>query len=102
MVVGQRKKQAGKPRAWSVEIGPRPVVAFSAHSLAEARQVLKEDWFKHDLLSLRSEGAPLWNGKESLTVRSALPAEIDQLAHVVVDNDEIVLAFLVPLDGPPG
>ena len=78
-------------------------MAFEAISRREAGELCKEQWFREELLSLRSEKVQIWNGKEALTARAADPAEVCefQRAQAVARNeesDEILLAYLVSLD----
>ena len=99
-MVERRRPRVQVPRVWVVEIDGQPVVAYPAVSQQEARQLPKENWFKDDLLSLRSNGVALWDGKARLTVRPAAPAEIIEFNQAMAVGDELVLAYLVPLDGP--
>ena len=85
-----------------LEISGRAVVAFPARNHLEARQLPTESWFVADLSELRSNGKSLWDGKAPRRVRKALPAEVDEFNRVpAVDDDELTLVFLVPLDLPP-
>jgi hypothetical protein len=79
-------------------------VAFEAISRREANELCKEQWFRDELLSLRSDNQRIWDGKETLTVGPADQDEIRkfhnaQAASSNNDDDGLVLAYLVPLDG---
>lgn len=58
-----------------------------------------------DLRELASDGAPLWDGKAALRIRIATEQESERYRGIAAEADEeggdIVLAFLVTLDGPP-
>ena len=99
-MVERRKPRTLVHLVWVVEVDGQPVVAYPSSSKREARQLLKENWFKEDLLSLRSNGGALWDGTGPLTVRSATPDEIAVFKQEMAVGDELILAFLVPLDGP--
>ncbi len=60
---------------------------------------------RNGCVTLRSETLPIWDGKAALTVRRAEEREITafQDARSGVrdeDADDILLAYLIPLDGP--
>jgi hypothetical protein len=66
------------PRVYVIGANGRALVAFEATSRREASELCKEQWFREELLLLRSESLQIWNGEDSLTVRTAEPAEIEQ------------------------
>jgi hypothetical protein len=94
------------PRAYVVEIDGRPVVAYTADSGRQARELLHEAWFRDDLIELRSDGAPVWDGKAKLRVRPASDAEAAEFAagsSVAAKQQgngegDSVLVFLIPID----
>jgi hypothetical protein len=90
---------------FTVEIDGKPIVAFEAKNQTQAQQLLKESWFQDDLLALKTGNAPLWDGKQPLRVRKAIEAEVASYRGIAAEAEEaagdIVLAFLVPLDGAP-
>ena len=91
-------------RVYVISANGRALVAFEAASRREASELCKELWFREELLLLRSESAPIWNGEDPLSARTAEPQEIQefQKALVAVGNQEvegIFLAYLMPLDG---
>jgi hypothetical protein len=63
---------------YTILVDQRPVLAFMGSSQKEAQELLREDWFREELLSKRSGGRPLWDGKALLTARSANPGEQEQ------------------------
>lgn len=91
-------------RVFVVDIAGRPTVAFTAVSVREARQLPSEEWFQADLLSLKSEGMPLWDGKATMHVRHAAAEEsaafaTANLGRAQGDRDECFLVYLIPIDG---
>ena len=77
-----------------------PLVAFQVHSRREAEELRKEQWFTEELAALMSEGRPIWDGS-ALVLRAGLEDEIKiyREGAQVRDRDELVLVYLVPLDG---
>ena len=91
-------------KLFTVEIDGNPIVSFEAISSREANELLKEEWFREDLCELRSGGEPLWDGKADLRSRPANEAEAERYQQFADQASEeagdILLAFLVTLDGP--
>ena len=91
-------------RLFTVEIDGKPIVSIEAISSREANELLKEEWFCEDLCELRSGGEPLWDGKANLRSRPANEAEAERYQQFADEASEeagdILLAFLVTLDGP--
>jgi hypothetical protein len=89
---------------FAIEIDGKPTIAFEAKNLREASELCKEDWLRADLGDLKSNGAPLCSPTAKLRVRLADEMEIRiyRTAHEEVDeaSDDLVLAYLVELDGP--
>ena len=89
-------------RVYTVEIDGKPTVSFEAKSTREANELVKEAWFKEDLLLLTSEGQPLWDGAAPLRARAASEAESERYRGFAAEAEEttgdILLAFLVTLD----
>lgn len=81
--------------------GDRPVLAFEARNTAEARELCSEPWLLDDLSSLKSEGRPVWNGQDKISVRPASADEVSLFreADGTGDSEEILLVYLVALDG---
>jgi hypothetical protein len=79
----------------------RAILAFEARNTAEARELCAERWMREDLAALTSEGRPIWNGQDKLSVR---PGTVEEAAlfHEAdgsEDAEEILLVYLVALDG---
>jgi hypothetical protein len=84
-----------------VQIDERPVVAFGAVSKAEARELIKELWFKTELGGLTSDGIPLWNHQAKVGVRAATFSEVEAAAPILAaanPSESLALAYLVKLD----
>jgi hypothetical protein len=93
------------PRVYVIETNNNALVAFEAITGREAKQLLKETWFREELSSLKSEGHQIWDGTSSLAVRIGSDNEIAEYRSAASrttskETDGLVLAYLVPLDGP--
>ena len=93
------------PRVYVVEMNGNALVAFEAVSGREAKELLKERWFRDELLSLRSDTRQVWDGASVLTTRIGNDAEIAKfksMSNLTKDKeaDGLVLAYLIPLDQP--
>lgn len=93
------------PRIYVVEANGLALVAFEAFTRIEATELPKEQWFRDELLFLRSETRQIWDGKTSLAVRRAEEIEISEFKNAQTGTahnaaDGIFLAYLIPLDGP--
>ena len=85
-------------RIYTIEIGGRAILAFPAKTLREAQSLLKEAWLLDDLRAIRSQGAPVWDGKTRLVVRSAGPAEQARFAREAKhEADDLPIVYLVEL-----
>jgi hypothetical protein len=71
---------------FTLEISGKPVAVTNA-SEDEARELFDSGAFKEDLMTLESEGAPLWDGYASLSVRPANPDEIAAFEGAATDED---------------
>jgi hypothetical protein len=64
---------------FAVDVGGRPIAVFNAFSRREAERLihgkggLAEEW-----TALESDGRPVWDGKEKLTLREATPFEYNR------------------------
>jgi hypothetical protein len=90
-------------RVFTMEIDGQPTVAFEAKNTQEALELCRESWFRDDLSCLSSNGVPLLKPEAKLTVRVANEAEAQTYRDAdktVQASDELVLAYLVDLDGP--
>lgn len=100
-------KTAYKPKAavYTVDIGGKPIVSFEANTHREAQELIKEDWFLDDLAVLTAENRVLWDGKAPIRARIATDSEGARYGDIATEaeeeNGDILLAFLVTLDGPP-
>ena len=91
-------------RVFVMETSGRALVAFEAFSRREATALRKEEWFCDELLALRSERQPIWDGQTTLYARNATPDEVAEFQAAKVsatnhDADGMLLVYLVPLDG---
>jgi len=91
-----------------VEIKGTAVLAFEADNMDDAHAFAANAAERADLTELTSNGAPLWNGKDEIGVRSATAAEGDLFEeHRGEDweeephaDPEDFVVYLVPLDDP--
>ena len=88
-------------RGFVLLIGERPILAFEARNTPEARELCGETWLRDDLAALKSEGRPIWNGQDKISVRPGTPEEVSLFheADGTEDAEEILLVYLVTLDG---
>jgi hypothetical protein len=91
-------------QVFSLEVDGKPTLAFEAKNTMEARQLCKEPWLRADLSSQKSNGIPLCDSNSKLSVRRASVEEatvFSQAAASAKPSDDLVLAYLVELDGHP-
>jgi hypothetical protein len=92
-------------RTFVLLIGDKPIFVLETVTQHEAQQIRYERWLLDDLRRLKSNGAALWDGRSKLKVRPALPNERDaylaEAASARNSNDEILIVYLVELDGYP-
>ena len=89
-------------RVFTLEVDGRATLAFEASATKQAMELCKESWLLDDLTFLRSNGVPLGAVGSRLSVRPATPEEItvyEQAAESAEPSDDMVLAYLVELDG---
>ena len=89
-------------RVFTLLIDDRPTLSFEASTTKQAMEIRKEPWLREDLISQTSNGIPLCSAKSKLSVRPANVEEaimFNQAASVAKPSDEILLAYLVELDG---
>jgi hypothetical protein len=90
---------------FTLEIAGKPIAVTDA-SEHDARGVLESETFKEDLMQIESEGAPLWDGFATLSVRPATRAEIAAFETTPmaegeeVDETAPLIMFLVDIDEP--
>ncbi len=88
---------------FTLEIAGKPIAVTDA-SEDEARELFESDAFKDDLLQVESEGAPIWDGFATLSVRAATRAEIVEFESTPLGEGEEVdpttpmIMFLVDID----
>ena len=91
------------PAIFTLDIGDRPTLAFEAKNLRESQQLCHEHWLRRDISDLRSNGAPLWDGKARLRARRSTENEIAAYREAARDaaqpQGDLLLAYLVQLDG---
>ena len=87
---------------FTMEIDGKPTISFEAKNLREASELCKEDWLRADLSVLKSNGVSLCRPHAKLRVRLANEKEMqiyqDEQRDVQA-SDDLVLAYLVALDG---
>ncbi len=91
------------PRVFVIETNGKALAAFEAVSGREAKELLKERWFRDELLSLRSNAQQVWDGAAVLKTRIANDAEIAEFRNSASrtkseDLDGVFLAYLIPID----
>jgi hypothetical protein len=91
-----------------LEIKGTAVLAFEADNMDDANAHAGNAGEREDLTELTSNGAPLWNGKDDISVRAATEAETnlfeehreeDWEGEPHADPEDFVV-YLVPLDEP--
>ena len=89
-----------------LEINGTAILAFEADDADEANTYAASTEEHEDLTELTSNGAPLWNGKDTITMRPATEAEAnlfeeqreeDWEEEPHADSDDFIV-YLVPLD----
>lgn len=88
-------------------ISDKPVAVTNATE-DEARELFMSEDFKEDLKALESEGAPLWDGFATLSIRPATEDEISEFEDADFDDEEFdeeedetpYIMFLVDVTDP--
>ena len=78
----------------------KPVAALEA-SGSEARELLREQWFLHELSTLKVDGEPIYKAETRLRARPATEDEwaiYDHECNTADDADEVLFVYLVDLD----
>jgi hypothetical protein len=89
-------------RVFTLLVDDRPTLSFEAGTRKQAMEIRKEQWLLDDLTSQTSNGIPLCSTTSKLSVRPANAEEeimFNQAASVAKPSDEMLLAYLVELDG---
>jgi hypothetical protein len=91
---------------FTLTISDKPIAVTNADE-DEARDLFMSDDFKQDLKTLESEGAPLWDGFATLSIRAASESEIAEFEAIDedeesagVENDAPLIIFLVEVIDP--
>ncbi|MGD0192107.1 MAG: hypothetical protein ABSD74_15315 [Rhizomicrobium sp.] len=91
-----------------LEIKGTAALAFEADDMDDARAFAEDTDELEDLTELTSNGAPLWNGKDDISVRAATQDETDLFEEERGEDweeephadAEDFIVYLVPLDEP--
>lgn len=89
-----------------MEIKGTAVLAFEAENMEEANAYAADPEVRSDLETLESNGAPLWNGADYITVRTASEEEAELFEERREEDwedephadEEDFAVYLVPLD----
>jgi hypothetical protein len=91
---------------FTLTISDKPIAVTNADE-DEARDLFMSDDFKQDLKTLESEGAPLWDGFATLSIRLASESEIVEFEandedeeSAGVEDDAPLIMFLVDVTDP--
>jgi hypothetical protein len=99
-----KQKALEDTQGFVVEVHNRPIMVLSAPSMSRARALCSQEWFADELLQYRSSGSQVWDGSAPLSIRRAQLSELAELEIARIrermekQQDEIIFAFLVPLD----
>jgi hypothetical protein len=81
------------PAIFTLDIDRKPTLSFEAKNLREAHEICHEEWLREDVARLKSHDIPRYASEtEAAAYREAA-------RDAVQTSDEILLAFLVELDG---
>jgi hypothetical protein len=89
-------------RVFTLEVDGRAILSFEADNSSQAKQLCKEAWLLDDLKVFTSNGVPLRTDQSQLSVRTATAEEAIVFGHaaeVAKPSDDLLLAYLVELDG---
>lgn len=73
MVKSQRRTVISS--IFTLDIGGVPTLTFEAKNLRQSWELCHEEWLREDIMRLKSNGVPLWDGKASLSTRYATQPE---------------------------
>jgi len=82
---------------FTLTISDKPIAITNAAE-DEARELFMSEEFRQDLKTLESEGAPLWDGFATLSIRPATEQEISEFEAADTDEDDD--ADIEDEDGP--
>lgn len=87
---------------FTIEVDGKATIAFEAKNLREATELCHDEWVRADLMALHSGGVPLCTSSSKLRARIAREEERERYQsaeHLVQASEDLVLTYLVPLDG---
>jgi len=90
---------------FTLEVAGKPIAVTNA-SEDEAREVFESDAFKEDLMTIESDGAPIWDGFATLNIRPATEDEVKDFEDAPTEDDggepaeeeTPLIMFLVDID----
>lgn len=85
-----------------LEIDGKPILAFEAADVKEAREISRDADLRTDLSALTSAGVPICTAVAVLTARPANSEErasFERAVHLAPASDEPTMAFLIQVDG---
>jgi hypothetical protein len=88
---------------FTIEVDGKPTLAFEAKRYSEAEAICRDEGLRAKLSLLKSGGAPVCDDNAILDVRLAHPDEAalyKQAASASQSTDDLMLVYLVELDGP--
>jgi hypothetical protein len=97
-------RQDNDAKSFVLETGGRAVLAFSARSMAHAKDLCSQHWFVKELASYRSYGRPIWDGAAELRMRCASASEAAELEIATAgerarrEYEGYVFVFFVAVD----
>jgi hypothetical protein len=98
------KRPTIEQQEFVLESSGRPVLAFLADGLEQARGLCSQHWFMDELASYRSCGQPVWDGTADLRIRYANPSEATEVQIALAtercrkEYDGYVFVFFMPVD----
>jgi hypothetical protein len=96
--MGRYPKHRLPATIYMVEVEGHPVVLFKAVSYLEARELVRELWFRSDLKRKRNGSSAVWDGKARLSVRVASATEAASVALALANDskqtDSVALVYL--------
>jgi hypothetical protein len=88
---------------FTIEVDGKPTLAFKAKRYSEAEAICGDEELRTELSLLKSGNVPVCGDNALLDVRLAHPDEAAfyrQAADALQSNDDLLLVYLVELDGP--
>ena len=93
-------KPKSKTIIYTVLADDTPILVLEATG-AEARELLRESWFKEELSAVNVGGQPLYQASTRLRARPATEEEwvaYDRERNRIGDKEDIVFIYLITLD----